>query len=61
MSTTAAPRPRKTRKTERPPSEPHPELDVARSRWLAEGDTPENVADYARALRALIEEPRSAH
>jgi hypothetical protein len=32
----------------------HPELDAATRRWLAQGENPEVVATYARALRKLI-------
>jgi hypothetical protein len=32
----------------------HVDLDEAARRWLTEGDTPENVAAYASALRALL-------
>jgi len=30
------------------------DLESARRRWLAEGDTEECVAEYARVLRALV-------
>jgi hypothetical protein len=32
----------------------HVDLDEAARRWLTEGDTPDNVAAYASALRALL-------
>jgi hypothetical protein len=31
-------------------------LEAATQRWVAEGDTPENVAAYAHALRSLLGE-----
>jgi hypothetical protein len=32
----------------------HVALDDATKRWLSEGDTPDNVAAYASALRDLL-------
>jgi hypothetical protein len=35
----------------------HVALDEATRRWLSEGDTPDNVAAYASALRDLLRTP----
>jgi hypothetical protein len=35
----------------------HVALEEATRRWLSEGDTPDNVAAYASALRDLLRSP----
>jgi hypothetical protein len=37
-------------------AEQHAALQDATRRWVFEGDSPQNVADYAHALRALLGE-----
>jgi hypothetical protein len=37
-------------------AEQHAALEDATRRWVFEGDSPQNVADYAHALRALLGE-----
>jgi hypothetical protein len=37
-------------------AEQHAALEDATRRWVGEGDSPQNVADYAYALRALLGE-----